>query len=272
MKRWSVFLLLLCCANPALQQRAEQSADRALAQLTTPWSEGGPPSGGLSTTPEELATQLLGASPSLLSLWGVKPHDPAQNPDTQALLVSARPYRVQLDRAPSEELSFLLQTYSGELFVLLFAQTEEGAWAPLGAYRLPSLARKESCRAPEDGPVRIRNVQATNNAPAFLWVEVQTSDRCAALQSTTRTLHLLALQRGALRPTLEVTLLMQSQNEAQQRANEQLEAQVKLNPAQNTLLISGVRRMFPASGAATGQEAQLLQWYYFDGTRYQTQR
>jgi hypothetical protein len=272
-KLWLVSLLLLCgCADKSLSRLAAQSAQKALTQLTTPWGEVGPPANGLSTTAGDLQTQLLTASLSLLALWRVQPHDPAVDPETQTIIVTAQPYQVQLDGDSPAELSFLLQTYSGELFVLLFSQTEDGAWSPLDAYRLPSLARKSSCRASSDGVIRFKDIQTTRNAPAFLWIEVQASNQCAQLQSVERTLHLLALQRGLLRPTLEVTLLRQSKNQKRQSVGEQLSYQAKPEPKQNTLLISGVRRIFPVEGGETGQEDQLLQWYYFDGTRYQVQR
>jgi hypothetical protein len=271
-KLWFVSLLLLCCSKQALQQLTAQSAAKALTKLTPAWAEEGPPTKGLSSSAEALLAQIKEASPSLLALWRVTPHDPAINPNTQMLLVSVTPLKVQLDNAPGQELIFLLQTYSGELFVLLFSQTEVGAWASIDSYRLPALARRESCRVASDGVIRLKNIQATSNAPAFLWVEVQASNQCAELQSTERTLHLLALQGGLLQPTLEIPLFKQSKNQAKQSAGEQLMSQTKLDSKQNTLLLSGVRRMFPALGGEAGQESQLYQWYYFDGTRYQKQK
>jgi hypothetical protein len=263
---------LCCCANTATQKLAEQSTKRALTQLAPPWGDSGPPKQGAYTKLEDLEAQILAASNSLLALWQIKPHDSSPQPDAQKIVVSMKRYQVQLDYAESEEQIFLLQTYSGELFVLLFAQTEEKTWAPVDAYRLPALARRESCRGAGDGVVLLQNIQTTSNAPPFLWVEVQVSNQCGPLPTQEKTLHLLALQGGYLRPALELVLTQSQQNQDKQKAGEQLDYQIKADSKKGTLLLSGVHRMFPTLGGDIGQEALVKLWYYFDGTRYRLQK
>jgi hypothetical protein len=266
----SLVLLSLCsCLAPfSAQYLAEQSASKAKTQLSPVWSESGPPMRGEIASLAELAKRAPEANEELLASWGVVPHDNRVNPENQRLLHSAQRYSVQLDRQGANEELLLFETYSGELFVSLFSQANDQSWAWIDSQRLPSMALRRECRGDTDG-ASLKGVSMTHNAPDFLWVEVRSSERCASTTVTEKYLLLFALQQAKLAPLLSQTIERTQRGPDQKPSGEQIKLSAKADPKKNTLLLSGVRRMFPLSGGALLQETSLELWYYFDGVRYQ---